>query len=297
MRISEIARAKINLTLTVLGRRADGYHEIESLVTFADIGDRVTLFPGTDGPVTTTGPFAGDITGHNLLDKALAQLRGMGPGLHLGAVELEKNLPVAAGLGGGSADTAALLRAVRRANPERASIIAWHQVASRLGADVPVCLAGRSALIRGIGDRVEPLEASREPPSMAAVLVNPRLPLATAQVYQALAAPTLSTDRPRPVPIRPFQDLESLVGCMRKHGNDLEGPATRLLPLIADIKSALSALPGCRIAALSGSGPTCFGIFADRTEAIRGAAMLAAAKPGYWVVPTLLAGGGVNSPG
>ena len=181
MPIREIARAKVNLTLSVLGRRSDGYHDIESLVTFADIGDLVTFHPGPDWRITTSGPFAPEIEGSNLLERTLSLLRELDPGLVLGAVELEKNLPVAAGLGGGSADAAALLRAVRAANPARAGRIDWHRLATRLGADVPVCLAGVPALIRGIGDRVEPL--AHQLPPLAAVLANPRVPLATAHVF------------------------------------------------------------------------------------------------------------------
>ena len=145
MTICELARAKINLTLTVLGRRQDGYHEIESLVTFAEAGDRVLLHPGSAYSLASGGTFAGDIIGRNLLERAVHLLREAEPGLRLGAIELEKNLPVAAGLGGGSADAAALLRAVRKANPDRARAVPWEDIAARLGADVPVCLAGKPA--------------------------------------------------------------------------------------------------------------------------------------------------------
>ena len=227
MAFQEIARAKLNLALKVLGRRPDGYHEIESLVAFAEIGDRVAFTPGHECRVATSGPFAGDIDGPNLLDRALTLLREHDAKLRLGTVLLEKNLPVAAGLGGGSADAAALLRAVRRANPERAGAVAWHALAARLGADVPVCLAGTPALISGIGDKVEPLGAACSLPAMAAVLVNPRLPLPTAQVYQALAAgPASVAGRASALP-RPFSDLDDLVDAMRGHGNDLERPADR----------------------------------------------------------------------
>src|SRR5262249_18342237 len=139
MPFREIARAKVNLTLSVLDRRRDGYHDIESLVTFADVGDRVTLHPGADWRLETSWPFAADIDGPNLLERTLALLAETEPGLQLGSVELEKNLPVAAGLGGGSADAAALLRAVRAANPGCAAGVDWHGLAARLGADVPVC--------------------------------------------------------------------------------------------------------------------------------------------------------------
>jgi 4-diphosphocytidyl-2-C-methyl-D-erythritol kinase len=282
MPIREIARAKVNLTLNVLGRRSDGYHDIESLVTFADIGDLVTFHPDPDCRITTSGPFAPEIEGPNLLEKTLSLLRELDPGLVLGAVELEKNLPVAAGLGGGSADAAALLRAVRAANPERAGRIDWHRLAARLGADVPVCLAGVPALIRGIGDRVAPL-AHKLPP-LACVLVNPRVPLATTHVFRALAASSPSPHRPS----RWGEGSGALLAYMRARGNDLEPPAISLLPVIADVKAALGAHPGCRLAAMSGSGPTCFGIFDDDASAARAAAALTLAHPHWWIVPTCL---------
>jgi 4-diphosphocytidyl-2-C-methyl-D-erythritol kinase len=292
--IREIARAKINLTLSVIGRRPDGYHEIESLVAFADLGDVVSLEPGSGTRVTTSGPFAAAIDGPNLLEKALALLREIEPGLRLGAVGLEKNLPVAAGLGGGSADAAALLRAVRQANPETATRVPWDAVAARLGADVPVCLTGKPALISGIGEKVEPL--AYDLPPMAAVLVNPRLPLSTAAVYRALDAPPAPPNRPPPAPPGPFAGLDALIDYMRVRGNDLERPATSLLPIIADLKAALTALPDCLWAGLSGSGPTCFGIFADDGDATRSTAMLTAAHPAYWIRSTRLAST-LNRPG
>jgi 4-diphosphocytidyl-2-C-methyl-D-erythritol kinase len=288
MPFREFARAKVNLTLRVLGRRPDGYHDIESLVTFADIGDQVTFHPGLDCLLTTVGPFAADIEGPNLLERTLSLLRGLDPGLILGAVELEKNLPVAAGLGGGSADAAALLRAMRRANPERAGAIPWHEVAIRLGADVLVCLAGEPGLIRGIGDRIEPLEGASALPPIAAVLVNPRLALSTAPVYRALAAGPVSSGTPPSAPTGPFPDLEALVTHVRARGNDLERPAVALLPAIAEIKAALAAQPGCRLAAMSGSGPTCFGLFDDKASAAGAVVALTRAHPHWWIVETRL---------
>src|SRR5690606_18933100 len=145
--ITELARAKVNLTLRVLGRRPDGYHELESLVSFADIGDTVTLTVGAAPEVTVTGAFAMDIAGGNLVEAAMQRLARAEPRLRLGAIEIEKSLPVAAGLGGGSADAAAALRAVRRANPEIADAFDWHGFAARLGADVPVCFADAPALM------------------------------------------------------------------------------------------------------------------------------------------------------
>jgi 4-diphosphocytidyl-2-C-methyl-D-erythritol kinase len=297
MPLREFARAKINLTLTVIGPRPDGYHDIASLVAFAGIGDYLTLHTGPAATVTTSGAFAADIDGPNLLERALDLLRKSDSGLLLGAVELDKTLPVAAGLGGGSTDAAALLRAVRRANPERASGIDWHGLAARLGADVPVCLADVPALMRGVGDLIEPLDPAHPLPPMAAVLVNPRFPLSTAQVFGALAA-SASAPSPRlspsgrasaaPGAAGPFSDLPALLAFIRARGNDLEPPAISLLPVIADVKAALATEPGCRLAAMSGSGPTCFGLFADDAAAASAAAALALAHPSWWIAPTRL---------
>jgi 4-diphosphocytidyl-2-C-methyl-D-erythritol kinase len=296
MPLQELARAKINLTLSVLGRRSDGYHNLESLVAFAGIGDRVTLQPGPDASVTTSGPFAAAIDGPNLLQRALDLVRALDPGSQLGTVTLEKNLPVAAGLGGGSADAAALLRAVRRANPERAGAIDWHGLAARLGADVPACLAGVPALMRGIGDQLEPL--AHPLPPLPAVLVNPRVPLSTAHVFRGLAASSpsprfsLVEGRREGTGAAPsatdFPDLQALLAYMRARGNDLETPAVALLPVIADVKAALAAEPGCLLAAMSGSGPTCFGLFADDAAAASAASALVLSHPAWWIAPTRL---------
>jgi 4-diphosphocytidyl-2-C-methyl-D-erythritol kinase len=286
MAITEPARAKLNLTLSVLGRRSDGYHELESLVTFADLHDLVTLEPGEGRNIVVAGPFANYLSGENLLIRALALLRDADPGLRLGSVRLDKNIPVVAGLGGGSADAAALLRAVERANPQRAASVAWLEIAGRLGADVPVCLAGRPAVMRGKGERVAPVAAL---PAMAAVLVNPRQPLATADVFAALAA----GPAPRTAPASPplvLSDASAAIAHMRDRGNDLERPALALLPVIGEMKAALAAAPDCRLAAMSGSGPTCFGIFAGKAQARRAAETIAREHPHWWVAATTLAG-------
>jgi len=298
MPFRELARAKVNLTLTVLGRRCDGYdgyHDITSLVTFAAVGDRVTLHPGPGRQVRVCGSFASAIEGPNLLDRALDLLWTLQRDLQLGVVELEKALPVAAGLGGGSADAAALLRAVRRANPAHAATIDWHNLAARLGADVPVCLAGKPAVMTGVGDRVEPLAPSHALPPLACVLVNPRVPLPTQRVFAAFDAsadPALQRHAQRKegsgAEGAVLFDVEALLTHMRNRGNDLEPAATSLLPVIAEIKAELAAQPGCRIAAMSGSGPTCFGIFAN-DEAAQGARRaIARAHPPWWVHSTRL---------
>lgn len=287
MAIREFARAKINLTLAVRGRRADGYHDLESLVTFADIHDVVTLEPGAEGNVTVSGPFASYIGGENLLIRALALMRDAEPRLGLGSVGLEKHLPVAAGLGGGSADAAALLRAVRQANPRHTADVPWLQIAARLGADVPMCMGDRPALMWGIGEQIAPVPHL---PQVQAVIVNPRVPLSTADVFRELgAAPAAAPIQPPPIPSDLFQ-LNDLLGYMRARGNDLERPAARLLPSIGEMKAALQAQPGCLLAAMSGSGPTCFGIFADQAEARLTADSIAAAHGDWWVKATVLQG-------
>ena len=179
----DIAPAKVNLTLRVLGRRADGYHALESLVTFARVGDRVGIAMG-QAPVgvTTSGPFAVGIDGENLLSRVLAAVAQQAPALRLGAVHLEKNLPVAAGLGGGSSDAAALIRLMLQANADHPDLqrIDWQALATRLGADVPVCVARRPTLMWGIGEKLRDVGAiAGAPEAIPAVLVNPRVPLAT----------------------------------------------------------------------------------------------------------------------
>jgi 4-diphosphocytidyl-2-C-methyl-D-erythritol kinase len=287
MRIGELARAKVNLTLVVRGRRTDGYHELESLVTFAEASDVVTIeTDAAAGRLTVSGPSAPDIHGENLLGRTMALLRDADPHLRIGAVHLHKNLPVAAGLGGGSADAAALLRAVRRANPERTVAFDWLDIAARLGADVPVCFHGGPALMWGKGERIAPLQSL---PALDAVLVNPRRPLPTGSVFAGLGRSAADADAPAPTPPA-FADLPGLLDYMRAHGNDLEAPACALLPAIGEIRALLAAQPDCRFAAMSGSGPTCFGLFSSRDAARGAAAAIAAAKPAWWVKPTVLAG-------
>ena len=288
MPIREVARAKINLTLEVLGRRADGYHELRSLVTFAGVHDVVTLEPGPAADIAVAGPFAQDIGGENLLVRTLSVLREVAPDLVLGAVRLEKNLPVAAGLGGGSADAAALVRAIRRANADRAAATDWLHIAQTLGADVPVCLADAPAMMGGKGERLALLT---QLPKVDAVMVNPRRPLGTSHVFAALAARPVTVGQ---VALDPpaIADLGELCTYVQTHGNGLEGAATGLMPAIHDMKTALEQEPGCRLAAMSGSGPTCFGLFADKEGARGAAARIASDHPGWWVVHTSLAGAG-----
>jgi 4-diphosphocytidyl-2-C-methyl-D-erythritol kinase len=203
-------------------------------------------------------------------------------------VHLAKKLPVAAGLGGGSADAAALLRAVRRANESRAAAVPWLEVAARLGADVPMCFVDRPALVWGRGERIAPL---RHLPHVHAVLVNPRVPLATARVFAALrSGPVPGGETAPAVPDLP--NIQALLGYMQARGNDLEPAAIHLLPRIAEIKALLAAQVGCRLAAMSGSGPTCFGLFSSPAAARHAASAIAASKPEWWVACTVLPGTG-----
>jgi 4-diphosphocytidyl-2C-methyl-D-erythritol kinase len=195
MVLTEFARPKVNLTLNVLGRRPDGYHELASLVVFASgVADKLTLTRGAPVGVRVSGPFAEAIAGENLAAAALRRLAEMEPRLVLGAFDLEKVVPVSAGLGGGSSDAAAVLRLVRTANPDLANGVDWPAVAATLGADVPVCFENRAARVSGIGERVRPLANC---PRVPAVLVNPmtEVPAAkTAEVFRRLGAPPLNHD-------------------------------------------------------------------------------------------------------
>ena len=289
--ITEPARAKVNLTLKVHGRRADGYHEIESLVVFAaDLSDVVRLTPGEGRAVSVEGPFASCITGDNLVESALARLADAAPRLVLGDVLLKKRLPIAAGIGGGSADAAALLRAVRCANPALADVIDWEGIAAALGSDVPVCFADRAAFVWGAGERLVALPPL---PRLYAVLANPMavVPLGkTARVFARLSLPPIdATDAEPQLPGR-FADAAALTAYMHAHGNDLMAAATEIVPEIADVIVALAASPRCQFAGLSGAGPTCYGIYPTLDDAEAAARGLRSASPRWWVAATLLEG-------
>lgn len=289
LEITEPACAKVNLTLKVRGRRPDGYHELESLIAFAtDVGDVVRLTPGAPERVHVCGPFAAAITGPNLAARALFRLAEAEPRLVLGSVAIEKRLPVAAGLGGGSADAAALLRAVRRANPSLAGSVDWTAIAAALGADVPVCLLAAPALVRGTGVETRAVAAL---PRLHAVLLNPLAPVPpdkTARVFAALGArPAPATAEPPADAVR-FADVDTLLAHMRAEGNDLTAAATAVMPEIAAVRAALAALPGCPLVGLSGAGPTCYAIFASAEAAAAAAASLSQSRPGWWAAACLL---------
>lgn len=286
--VVELARAKINLTLRVLGRRPDGYHDLESLVVFADVGDLVTLEVGSEPAVTMTGPFASKVAGENLAAKALDVLAAAEPDLRLGAVRIEKNLPVASGLGGGSADAAATLRAVRRANPAFAETIDWLGLAARLGADVPVCIAQAPALMWGVGEKLRLLHDLPQLPGVLVTADDPVPADKTREVFRRLDAPALETTGRAPEPPPAFGTPAEFITYLQAFSNDLTEPAQDLMPVCKKVEEALAAYPGCRLVRMSGAGPTVFGLF-ESVEAARSAAdALAEGHRGWWVRSVML---------
>lgn len=276
-RIDEAAPAKVNLALHVTGRRADGYHLIDSVVVFADAGDRISVSSAGETSLAVTGPRAAGVPvdGRNLVLRAAA-LMPDAPA----AIRLHKHLPAAGGIGGGSADAAAVLRALARLHgcplPAAEAVLA-------LGADLPVCLAGRAVRMRGIGERLAPVPAL---PALPALLVNPGIGVSTPEVFSALSR----ADNP-PMPDIPagLADAASLARWLGGQRNDLEPPACRIAPVIGEVLDRLRAMPGCLLARMSGSGATCFGLFPDSVAAGLAAGRLRAVRPNWWIVPCMLA--------
>src|SRR3982750_1678419 len=263
--LSDEARAKVNLTLRVIGRRVDGYHDLESVVAFADCADRLTLDPGPDLKLTATGPLAqacGE-TSDNLVLKAARYLADRVPGLQLGAFSLDKVLPVAAGIGGGSADAAAALRLLARLNGLSLDDPRLRKVALATGADVPVCLFSRACDMTGVGEQLLPLML----PSMPCVMVNPRVPVATKDVFQELGLRNgellVGATSVFDGPAWPGEgaSIADWVDTLETVANDLEAPAMRIEPVVGDVLEALRDSAGVKLARMSGSGATCFAIY------------------------------------
>ncbi|MGA8324110.1 MAG: 4-(cytidine 5'-diphospho)-2-C-methyl-D-erythritol kinase [Xanthobacteraceae bacterium] len=285
------APAKVNLTLRVLGRRADGYHELESLVVFADCGDRLTFTPGSALSLTLSGATASEAgaDADNLVLKAARALAARIPDLILGAFRLEKNLPVAAGLGGGSSDAAAALRLIAQANKLALDNPDLQAAARATGADVPVCLDPRPRLMRGIGEQLsEPLPL----PQLPTVLVNPGVALATKHVFAGLNASTqLGAPFDLVAAIAKLESRDQLLHMLETQPNALEAPAIVLQPVIADVLTVLRGLAGCQLARMSGSGATCFGLFASAVDADAAAKILRAKYPNWWAQACTLGSG------
>jgi 4-diphosphocytidyl-2-C-methyl-D-erythritol kinase len=276
--LTESAPAKINLTLRVSGRRADGYHDLESLVIFADLCDRLTLQPGPDTALDVAGSFAGasGAVSDNLVLKVFAALHQSVDGLKGGRFQLEKNIPVAAGIGGGSADAAAALRLLARLNGIALDDARLMVAALKVGADVPVCFSSRACVMTGIGERLSP---PLDLPTLPALLVNPGVPVATRDVFAKFTDTPGASRRLGVVP----KDAAALVEFLRDHGNDLTDAAVACAPVVADVLGALSVLPGALLARMSGSGSTCFALFATAREAEAAARQLAVAHASWWV--------------
>lgn len=283
----EDARAKVNLTLRVVGRRVDGYHDLESVVAFADCADRLSLLPGKELELKTTGPLAdacGETT-DNLVLKAARLLGERVPGLHTGTFTLHKALPVAAGIGGGSADAAGALRLLARANRLAIDDVRLIEAARLTGADVPVCVPSHACVMTGVGERLLPLAL----PTLSCVLVNPRVAVATKDVFAALGLRSGEllvgvTDVIQAI-VWPEDGATTgdWIDAFASGTNDLEEPARRIQPVIGEVLSALSEAGKPQLVRMSGSGATCFAIFADAIAAQAAAREIQSAHPQWWV--------------
>jgi 4-diphosphocytidyl-2-C-methyl-D-erythritol kinase len=283
----ETARAKVNLTLRVLGRRPDGYHDLDSIVAFADCADRLTFEPGPALGLTTTGPRASECGegDDNLVIRAAHALGERISGLKFGRFTLDKHLPVAAGIGGGSADAAAALRLLAGVNdiaPDDARLM---EAARVTGADIPVCVASQACVMGGVGEDLTPLSV----PEMPCVMVNPRVAVPTGEVFSALGL------RSGELRVGVAEVLEAIT--LPKAGasleewilqiiggtNDLEAPALKVQPVIGDVLSTLRDTEGARLARMSGSGATCFAIYDTAAQVKAAAGEIARLQPGWWV--------------
>ncbi len=287
------ARAKINLFLHVGARRDDGFHPLQSLAIFPEFGDRLTAETADDLSLAVEGPFAAALTdgdaradGDNLVLKAaraLAEHLGRAPQAKL---TLVKNLPVASGIGGGSADAAAALRALASLWGADLDQSALCEIAAGLGSDIPVCVASAPAFMEGRGEILTPLPSL---PPLPLLLVNPGVAIPTKDVFAALAD-RCGTEMS--LPRNGFGDLADLLRFLEATSNDLEAPALGLQPVIGEVLLALKGLPGALFTRMSGSGATCFALLADHDGCGRAAAMLKAKHPDWWIAPTAVPGKG-----
>ncbi|GAA6209523.1 4-(cytidine 5'-diphospho)-2-C-methyl-D-erythritol kinase [Cognatishimia sp. WU-CL00825] len=278
-KVTAFAPAKINLTLHVTGRRADGYHLLDSLVVFADIGDQITVQPATDLSLKVHGPMARGVPADksNLVLKAAAMFdTGQGA-----ALDLHKDLPAASGIGGGSSDAAAALRALsqfwKKSLPTAQDCLA-------LGADVPVCLNPKPQRMSGIGEQLQLLSGI---PDCPVLLVNPGVSVPTPLIFKALKTPD---NAPMQDQIPSFSAAADFVAWLKKQRNDLQAPALQTAPIIGKVLETLRDLPGCALARMSGSGATCFAIFSDRNQLVQAAQNLKRTHPDWWVRTGLLQG-------
>lgn len=289
--ITEFAAAKINLALHVTGKRDDGYHLLDSAVMFAsDAGDVLEVSFADATSLTVSGPFSQGLEtdAGNLVLKAFTALQSRYPDqVQPCAMNLHKALPVASGIGGGSADAAAALRAIVRLNGLAVDAPMLAGLALQLGADVPVCLASKACRMRGIGEIIDDWPHA---PSLRAVLVNPLIGVSTAGIFRHLGlAPGSTANTDIPDRFGEAGDSAATLGWLANCRNDLEPAACHLEPVICDVLGALRQLSGCRLSRMSGSGATCFGLFEDADSAVAAAAQLTRQHGEWWVVATALA--------
>ena len=283
--VEAFAPAKINLFLHVGEKRDDGFHELESLVVFAEAGDALTFQPSDVLTLSLSGPFAGGLEAgsDNLVLRAAKTLAAHAGRRAAAVIRLTKNLPVAAGIGGGSADAAATLRGLARLWTLEVSWPELREIAATLGSDVPVCIESRAAWMEGRGDRITPAGAL---PAMAMVLVNPRVAVSTADVFRALASRhgTGKLDHSARMATR-----SDVLAFLRTTTNDLEAPARSIAPVIDEVLGELARMPGVEFHRMSGSGATCFGLFEDENAAEMAAIALSHSHPQWWVQATRIA--------
>jgi 4-diphosphocytidyl-2-C-methyl-D-erythritol kinase len=284
----ERAPAKVNLTLHVVRRRLDGFHDLESLVAFTGAGDTVTLSAASDTSLTVEGPTAAaaGATADNLVLKAVEALAARVPGLRSGAFHLIKRLPAAAGIGGGSSDAAAALRLLASANELSVSDPRLLEAAAAIGSDVPVCLNPRARMMSGRGDL---LAGPLAMPALFAVLVNPGVPLETREVFARIGlglGDELGYGAHPAVPQALSSD--ALFALLKRGRNDMEDAASVLAPVIGHVIAVLSAARGCKLARMSGSGATCFALFETCRAAARAASVVRRDHPEWWVKATVL---------
>ncbi|RFB79073.1 4-(cytidine 5'-diphospho)-2-C-methyl-D-erythritol kinase [Methylovirgula sp. 4M-Z18] len=280
--------AKINLTLHVVARRADGLHELESLVAFAGTGDSLSLLPGGSLSLAVEGPRADSAgeTDKNLVLVAARNLAERVPGLRLGAFHLIKRLPVAAGIGGGSSDAAGALRLLAEANGLDLDDPRLMAAARATGADVPVCLEAKARIMRGVGEALAP---PIKLPPLFAVLVNPGVAVATKDVFGELGLrPGEDYGFGKHPAIETAGDATGLGALLKKARNDLEAPASNIAPVIGHVLAVLGAARGQRLARMSGSGATCFALFETCRAAATAARVIRRDHPGWWVKASVL---------
>lgn len=284
--ICEAARAKVNLTLHMKGKRRDGYHELESLVVFADVSDELVFTPASEDRLGLEGPFAGLVDGENLVLKAKRAFASWLGVTVSGDFLLKKNIPVAAGLGGGSSDAAATIRALLKAYDRDEDTKTFIRQSAAIGADVPVCLQNSAAWMCGLGERVTPVSGLTPLP---ALLVNPGIKLSTAAVFKTLNAKPLQPEEAGDPPSFPgWRNPQEAAVWLNEGRNDLEAPAIALEPAVKKVLDALRRLDDCMLSRLSGSGPTCFGIFLSQDAAAEAAGEMRRSYPNWWVQATTL---------